>query len=82
MIQASDLGRAQALADQIACRRRLAARLDAGEEVRLMLGAVSQTSEIVLSQAYADQIRDDVRRSLSNKIGELEAELRALGVEP
>ncbi len=82
MIRAAELGRAQALAEQIACRRRLAARLDAGEELHLILGEVSQKSEIVLSQAYAGQIRDDVRRSLSNKLGELEAELRGLGVEP
>lgn len=81
-MKASDLKEAQRLADLRDQHMRLLQRVEGGEKLRFIVGEGDKASEIVMSSSYLAGVKADVRGALAARIGECDAGLAQLGVEP
>ncbi|TAN14494.1 MAG: hypothetical protein EPN45_03765 [Rhizobiaceae bacterium] len=81
-MKAAQLDEAQALVAARNQKIALRDRLLAGDTLHLTVGDGSGLSEIVLSAAYAAEIRGTVLAALAKRITADDEELARLGVEP
>jgi hypothetical protein len=81
-VKLTDLDRAHAAAAELAAAERLAGRLEAGEAMRLLVGAGGNESEIVLAAGFAADLRAQLAKGLRQKAGQARERLAAMGVEP
>lgn len=81
-MKAADLPEVEARLGERRATALVKQRLADGEPLRLIIGAGDRWSEIELTQAYVAGIRAEVSAALETRLGEIDAALAALGVEP
>ncbi|RUM97900.1 hypothetical protein EET67_09795 [Pseudaminobacter arsenicus] len=81
-MKASDIGRAQKLASELAQNITMRDRLAAGDTLTLAIGQGGNQAVIVLSTNYLASIRADLVAAFDKRIADDRAGLAELGVEP
>jgi hypothetical protein len=80
-MKAADIEKARELLAEMKLVDRLAKKLEAGDGLRLMVGQGSSESEIVLSEAFADEVRTRILNGLIQRRGMARTALAGMGVE-
>ncbi|TIM07590.1 hypothetical protein [Mesorhizobium sp.] len=81
-MKAADLEKARLISNARDQNVAMRARLASNEALTLRIGDSNGLSAIVLTPAYEGRIRADLIAAFSLRIGENDAALAALGVEP
>lgn len=80
-MKAADLERARELLAEIYLATRIGVKLTKGERLRLTVGRGGDEAEIVLSEAFADELRTRFLNELAQRRGRARTALADIGVE-